>query len=178
MNTDRTTGNDATVWSVGRLITTIAITGLGLGTTGLVPALAAGKHPGGHHHEDAHWTAPAEAANRSNPVTVTEQSVNRGKKIYQTNCASCHGAGGEGDGPVGAALKPPAANLKVMAPQHPDGGLAWKIAEGRGAMPPWKSALSETEIWDVVNYIKQLAESGNAHRHDDKHGHEKGDKHK
>jgi hypothetical protein len=25
-----------------------------------------------------------------------------------------------------------------MAAHHPDGDLAWKIANGRGAMPPWK----------------------------------------
>ena len=86
-------------------------------------------------------------------------------------------------------LKPPAANLKVMAPQHSDGDLAWKIAEGRGAMPPWKGTLSENDIWDVVNYIKQFASEEKSHgrghddkhhddkhhddkhRHDDKHGH-------
>ncbi len=39
-------------------------------------------------------------------------------------------------------------------------------------MPPWKQTLSENDIWDVVNYIKQLAGSEQAqegHGHDDKH---------
>ena len=30
----------------------------------------------------------------------------KGKVIFTTNCASCHGEGGKGDGPVGAALNP------------------------------------------------------------------------
>ena len=29
-----------------------------------------------------------------------------GKATYETNCSSCHGATGKGDGPVGAALPP------------------------------------------------------------------------
>lgn len=156
---------------VRHVLTTIAISGLLAVGAGVTTALAGGKHPPGHHHEDAHWAAPADAAHRTNPVPPSEQSVSNGRQIYQTNCASCHGAEGEGDGPAGKALKPPAANLKVMAPQHSDGDLAWKIAEGRGAMPPWKGTLSENDIWDVVNYIKQFASTKESHGrgHDDKH---------
>ena len=43
-----------------------------------------------------------------------------------------------------------------MAGQHPDGDFAWKVANGRGAMPAWKEILSERDIWHVVNYIQSL----------------------
>lgn len=140
-------------------------------------AWSAGEHPHGHHDEQAHWMAPADAAKKPNPVSATADSLTQGQDIYQQNCLVCHGAKGEGDGPGGAGLQPPPANLKVMAPQHPDGDLAWKIAEGRGAMPGWKSSLSEQDIWHVVNYIKGMSSAkeqskSEGHHHDgDDHHH-------
>lgn len=151
--------------SVGRGVTLAACI-----LVALPVARGAGDHPHQHHDDQAHWMAPAEAAKKPNPVSVTAESVARGKQIYDQHCAMCHGAKGEGDGPAGAALKPAPANLKVMAPQHPDGDLAWKIAEGRGAMPGWKSSLSEQDIWNVVNYIKGMS-AGTAHGKPDGHPH-------
>ncbi len=149
-----------------------------LSAMSLTAVFAGGKHPPGHHHDEAHWAAPAEAAQRRNPVPASEESVKRGGEIYQANCASCHGVKGGGDGPASAALQPPPPDLVVMAPQHSDGDLAWKIEEGRGVMPAWKNALSQNEIWDVVNYLKQLPEKtkSQGHGHDETHGHEEAKK--
>ncbi len=157
---------------------THAILCLAWAVTGAPTAMAGGIAADDHHHEEAHWTAPADAVDRENPVPISEESVQRGKTIYQANCAGCHGAEGRGDGPAGAALKPAPSNLKVMAPQHPAGDLAWKIAEGRGAMPAWKAVLSENDIWSVVNYLKQFGGAGGHHggKHGDKDGHGHEDK--
>lgn len=104
-----------------------------------------------------HWMAPEDAAKKRNPVSADSASLARGKKLFQANCASCHGAQGKGDGPAGAALNPKPADLAAMAGQHPDGDFAWKIEHGRGAMPAWKGTLSEAQIWDTVNFIQSLA---------------------
>jgi len=118
--------------------------------------------------EGGHWMAPSAALARLNPVAATSSSLKKGKAIYGAKCSVCHGVDGLGDGPAAAALTPKPANLKVMAPQHPDGGLAWKIAEGRGAMPQWKSTLTEMQIWDLVNYLKAM---GKDQKHkEDGHG--------
>jgi mono/diheme cytochrome c family protein len=45
-----------------------------------------------------------------------------------------------------------------MAGQHSDGDFAWKIANGRGPMPAWKSVLQENQIWDLVNFIQTLGD--------------------
>ena len=102
------------------------------------------------------WVAPASSKALKNPVSG-KSSINSGKSIYKTRCTVCHGDKGEGDGPAGKALTPPAANHTVAAVQNQtDGEIFWKISEGRGAMVGWKLILSEEERWDLVNYIRTL----------------------
>jgi len=113
-------------------------------------------HHGGMGHNN-HWTAPEEAASRSNPVEASELSLTRGAEAYRANCVSCHGTEARGDGQLAAHLNPAPADLVMMAPMHPAGDLAWKIEVGRGAMPAWKGLLSEEQVWDIVNYLKSLA---------------------
>ncbi len=99
------------------------------------------------------WVAPADAKATKNPV----KGVGNAKKSVETNCVSCHGASGKGDGPAAAALPPPKpANWTSEAVQkQTDGELFWKMSNGRGAMPPWKH-LPDKERWEIVNYIRTL----------------------
>ena len=39
--------------------------------------------------------------------TPTEESIAKGKTLYETMCSTCHGTDGKGDGPAGLTLKPP-----------------------------------------------------------------------
>ena len=134
-----------------------------------------GRHnmPAAAQHE--HWTVPDDAASRPNPVPADKASRERGGALYRVHCAACHGSGGRGDGPAGAALKPKPTNLSEMAGHHPDGELAWKIENGRGPMPAWKGTLTQGQIWDVVNFIRGLAtgerERGSDRGHDAAPGH-------
>lgn len=111
----------------------------------------------------AHWTAPEVAAQRSNPIPPTEASIERGEKIFESNCAVCHGGSGRGDGLAAVQLSRKPADLTVMIPMHPEGDIAWKIEHGRGPMPAWRNVLSEKEIWDVVNFLKYELAAGAEH---------------
>lgn len=99
------------------------------------------------------WTAPADAKNMKNPV----KGVGNAKKSVDTNCASCHGATGKGDGVAAAALPPPkpADWTSEKVQKQTDGEIFWKITNGRGAMPPWKH-LPEKDRWEMVNFIRTL----------------------
>jgi len=99
------------------------------------------------------WVAPPEAKNLKNPV----KGVGNAKQLVDTNCVTCHGASGHGDGPAAAALPPPKpANWTAASVQkQTDGEIFWKIENGRGAMPPWKH-LPEKERWEIVNYIRTI----------------------
>ena len=83
-------------------------------------------------------------------------SVAAGKKSAETNCVTCHGAGGKGDGVAAAALTPkPADWTSAKVKADPDGVLFCKMSNGRGPMPPWKH-LPDKERWDLVSYIRSL----------------------
>ena len=106
------------------------------------------------------WVAPADAKNTKNPRAdkrTDRKEMAEAKKSVETNCASCHGPGGKGDGPAAAALPPPKPANWTADPvqKQTDGELFWKIANGRGAMPPWKH-LPDKDRWDLVNFIRTL----------------------
>ena len=101
------------------------------------------------------WKAPREASERENPVPKDQESIERGKMLYLKFCATCHGTNGQGDGPLADKLTPKPADLMERAAHHSDGDFAWKIKNGRGAMPGFKNQLSENEIWDLINFLKR-----------------------
>jgi mono/diheme cytochrome c family protein len=104
------------------------------------------------------WKAPPSAANRPNPVAGNANATALGQKLYVGNCMTCHGPSGKGDGPGAAALEKKPADLAARVKAGAtDGELFWKISEGRSPMISWKGALSETQRWELVNYIKTLA---------------------
>lgn len=77
----------------------------------------------------------------------------QGTRIYQRDCAECHGADAEGKD------RAPPLNPAGHAHHHADWELVMIIAEGRGGlgrMPAWKEKLSDQEIQAVVAYIKTL----------------------
>lgn len=107
------------------------------------------------HHADI----PAEYAGLKNPIPADEESLERGAALYATNCASCHGDGGMGDGPAGAALDPAPAPVAHTSQMVADDYLFWRISEGGvpfgTLMPAWK-VLDEQARWNMVNYMRAL----------------------
>lgn len=104
------------------------------------------------------WVAPDDAQNVKNPVPATPENLAAGETLFQNSCALCHGEKGMGDGPGAKTLKVKPANFtdKKLMSAETDGSLFWKISNGRGPMPPWKDDLTETERWQLVNYIRKL----------------------
>jgi mono/diheme cytochrome c family protein len=81
-----------------------------------------------------------------------------GKKLYEDNCLMCHGEKGAGDGITGENLLVKPADLtdaKLMKSET-DGSLFWKITTGRAPMQSWKDTLSDTQRWQLVDYIRTV----------------------
>jgi mono/diheme cytochrome c family protein len=80
-----------------------------------------------------------------------------GAPLYrQKACATCHGADGRGNTPVGKSLKARDLGSEEVQKQ-PDDELAATITNGRGKMPGFKSTLSNDQVKQLVTYIRSLA---------------------
>ncbi|MCC7358496.1 MAG: copper resistance protein CopC [Anaerolineales bacterium] len=101
-----------------------------------------------------------QAANRTNPIPASAESLAAGKQLFAENCAPCHGPLGLGDGPVGLTLRPAPANLQVhMVPGvHTDAQIFDWISNGfpDSQMPAFATVLTEDERWHILNYIRTL----------------------
>ncbi len=97
---------------------------------------------------------------RRSSVPYHVVSVASGAALFRAHCASCHGVGGRGDGPGGAGLPRPPADLTAPhTAQHTAGDMFWWLTHGipAGGMPPFGAVLSEEERWDLINFIRTLA---------------------
>lgn len=99
---------------------------------------------------------PAEYAGKTNPLG--SDAAIMGADLFNTNCATCHGPQGHGDGPAGAALDPAPKNLPELVKTTGDDYLFWRISTGRQgtAMVGWKGVLTDEQIWQVISHIHTL----------------------
>ena len=101
------------------------------------------------------WVVPAASKSMKNPVAKDDASVKAGKTVYDKNCASCHGKVGLGDGVKARALKTfPGDFSKAEYQDQTDGDHFYKTKTGRGEMPKYEGKLSDTDIWNSVNYMR------------------------
>jgi mono/diheme cytochrome c family protein len=105
---------------------------------------------------------PAPYGGVTNPLPNTAAIATAGKTLYAANCAACHGASGEGDGPAASGLSPPPSNLRALAqsPMARDDYLMWAISTGGAgygtAMPAFKDTLPEDARWKIIRYLRSL----------------------
>lgn len=84
----------------------------------------------------------------------------RGSALYAQNCASCHGAAGDGHGPASAGLDPPpiAFKDKVRADQRSLFGLYQVITQGLdGTAMAGFDSLPEQDRWALAFYVGTFA---------------------
>jgi mono/diheme cytochrome c family protein len=116
----------------------------------------------GRHHQGMFGVMPSAYSGLHNPLAPNQENLHQGKQIYRTNCLSCHGERGEGNGPAATGLNPPPANLSwlMRMPMAADDYLFWRISEGgqkqNTAMPPFGHLLSNKERWQLIHYLRQL----------------------
>ena len=121
----------------------------------LVLCLGAGWAPLRPAVEDAYPTSFYTSAEPYSAASIVE-----GAALYAENCALCHGATGEGNGPAAVGLKIRPANLTephVLA--HSPGDLFWWVSHGLGdgAMPGFAEVMTPSGRWDVINFVRARA---------------------
>ena len=103
------------------------------------------------------WVAPKDADVVLNPVQNNPDAAAAGKKLYSQYCAVCHGDKGKGDGIAAASLNPkPADHTSDKVQSQSDGAIFWKMTTGRPPMASYAKSLTETQRWQLVDYIRTL----------------------
>jgi mono/diheme cytochrome c family protein len=96
---------------------------------------------------------PEKARLRQNPLENDPDALLAGGKLFQRNCAECHGLKGEGG-------KRAPSLLRDEVQRATPGTLFWILTNGVvwHGMPVW-SKLPEPERWQLVTFLKSLRAS-------------------
>ena len=108
--------------------------------------------------------APDDFYHLKNPLEATPENLKKGKMLYQVRskpmpCKLCHGVSGDGRGPMSRRFDPPPRDFTCdkTIKGVPDGQLFWIIKNGSPGtgMPAFKN-LQDTQIWQIVHYIREM----------------------
>ena len=87
-------------------------------------------------------------------------SLAAGKKLFETNCITCHGKNGAGDGKLAATLNPKPADLSSgnriasISPFQVYNTVSMGV-QGT-AMPSFGQKMSNKQLWAIAFYVKSL----------------------
>ncbi len=98
------------------------------------------------------------APEMQNPVQANDESLLSGMRIYQVNCASCHGDIKHPQAPLANALYPRAPQFTQDAADMPENQNFYIIQHGirLSGMPAWKDVLSTSQMWQVTTFLSHM----------------------
>src|SRR5229473_2703816 len=107
------------------------------------------------------WEIPRAAVTEKSPLSPTPTLLDKGKALYASHCATCHGPEGKGDGPDRTndlSHRPADLTSVVRENLNPDGVVFYKIWNGRTqpTMPAFKTKLTKNDAWAIVAFVKTL----------------------
>lgn len=88
------------------------------------------------------------------PPTKEQEARNLADLTWRTQCASCHGAEGRGDGPSGPMVQAPSIADAAFQARATDADIAAVIKNGRGRMP--KFDLPDPLVAALVTRVRSL----------------------
>src|ERR1700740_1824997 len=96
------------------------------------------------------------------PYSTVAQSANgEGQKVYDKNCAKCHGADGSGNTTIGKAVG--AKDLRSPeAKKMTDAQISAQISQGKGNMPPFGGTLDGAKINSLIAIVRELSKNTSA----------------
>jgi thiosulfate dehydrogenase len=99
------------------------------------------------------------APKQDNPMQPNAQNLSVGARVYELNCASCHGGLLQRVSPMRAKFNPPVPQIINRVPQDPDAHLFWIAKHGirLTGMPTWDGVLSDNQIWQAIAFVKHSA---------------------
>jgi mono/diheme cytochrome c family protein len=104
----------------------------------------------------------AERAGRelTDPFPPTPEVLARGRHVYVTFCAVCHGAAGAGDGPIVPKFPHPPSYQSARLRAMPEGQVFHVVTFGTALMPGYAAQIQPDDRWKVVRYVQHLQRGG------------------
>lgn len=98
--------------------------------------------------------APASYLLRTNPLSASDRNRRAGAKLYEHECAACHGKEREGIGHAPPLARPEVRNASP-------GAIFWALRNGslRRGMPSF-AALPEPQRWQIVTFLQAAPNTG------------------
>ena len=122
--------------------------GLGLALATLTNLSA--QNPGGS----------AEGKALKNPVASSAESIAAGQAAYAKNCRFCHGTEAKGDGTMAPKDSHPSDLTDAKWDRGSTDGEIFLVIQNGAApelkMKGLKGRMSDTDIWNVVNYLRSV----------------------
>ena len=100
------------------------------------------------------WIVPEDQNLKLSKFQFDETTQNSGADLYLINCKSCHGMPGENNFVTLPTLPGDPADIKIQG--NTDGGMYFKVREGKGLMPSFKKILTVKQTWDVISYLRSF----------------------
>jgi mono/diheme cytochrome c family protein len=97
-----------------------------------------------------------QTANISNPIpALSKPDSLEASRLFNINCAVCHGAKGEANGPLAAKVGG-VKSIVAGAPNYSDGRIFYIMTYGQNNMGSYASQLDRHQRWMIVHYIRSL----------------------
>jgi cytochrome c oxidase cbb3-type subunit 3 len=101
--------------------------------------------------------AASAASGGSTPAeTKSRSQITKGRSVYTTNCARCHGGDGLGKTTMGEMTEAPNLSDAAWQSRRSSSRMIASVANGRGQMPAFKKKLTRQEIVAAVAYVRTL----------------------
>lgn len=104
-----------------------------------------------------HGLVPAEVPlKKLKPISslIKDAQLQRGKELFNRDCASCHGENGEGQGPLAAQQEQRPANLRKTVSEVEHFEFYLSVSQWEGSMPGWKSPYTAEDREAIALYLK------------------------
>ena len=110
----------------------------------------------------AGWLIPEGGKTEKSPVTSAADAARRGKELFLSNCARCHGPEGKGNGHDSDHAADLTDDLRTEL--NTEGVLFYKVWNGHAIqlrtqvddMPAFRDRLTRDQVWDLVEHLKVL----------------------
>ena len=97
------------------------------------------------------------SAEVKNPVpSLTGAELEEAGRLYNINCAVCHGATGVANGPLSGRIGAIANLTLPLYISMTDGTMFYSITYGKNNMGSYASQLDRKQRWSIIHYIRTL----------------------